>query len=235
MRLRWGSQPQLMQCRPGCRRCTASACRRCRGLTRRRRRAGSRPPGTACTRSTSRTRFLHTTRRRCRRRRHHSPRRSGRGRGTISIAFARRGGPQLLLRHAAEAALLRAAVLLEPRGLPLLVQADAPALEAVDRHRSGRAAIPLAPPAAGIGGGLLAVIPLDASAHVGAHVLAGPRRRVVEAVVVELAAPLLAPPTLAARPRPRGRSAPEAQDRDRQGHPDPRPEVQGPGPRPGPP
>merc|ERR1711991_1245520 len=30
-------------------RCTASACRRCRGLTRRRRRAGSRPPRTACT------------------------------------------------------------------------------------------------------------------------------------------------------------------------------------------
>merc|ERR1719421_2313642 len=223
MRLGWGSQPQLMQCRSRCRRCTVSACRRCRGLTRRRRRAGSRPPGTACTRSTSRTRFLHTaSRRRCRRR-PRSPRRSGRGQREISIAVARRGGPQLLLRHAAEGALLRAAVLLEPRGLPLLVQADAPALEAVDRHLGGRAALLLAPPAASIGGGLLAVIPLDASAHVGAHVLAGPRRRVVEAVVVELAAPLLAPPTLAARPRPRGRSAPEAQDaqdRDRQGHPD---------------
>merc|ERR1719421_2717679 len=235
MRLGWGSQPQLMQCRSRCRRCTVSACRRCRGLTRRRRRAGSRPPGTACTRSTSRTRFLHTaSRRRCRRR-PRSPRRiGGRGRREISIAVARRGGPQLLLRHAAEGALLRAAVLLEPRGLPLLVQADAPVLEAVDRHRSGRAALLLAPPAASIGGGLLAVIPLDASAHVGAHVLAGPRRRVVEAVVVELAAPLLAPPTLAARPRPRGRSAPEAQDRDRQGHPHPRPEAQGTGPRRGP-
>merc|ERR1712196_501552 len=140
----------------------------------------------------------------------------------------------VLFCHAAEAAHLGAAFLVLPRRLALLILADALALEAADRRRGARATVLLPPGAASTRGGLGAVPLLDTSAHVGAHVLAGPRRRVVEAVVVELAAPLLAPPALAARPRPRGRhrsSAPEAQDRDRQGHPDPRPEAQGTGPR----
>merc|ERR1712196_246918 len=137
----------------------------------------------------------------------------------------------VLFCHAAEAAHLGAAFLVLPRRLALLILADALALEAAGRRRGARATVLLTPGAASTSGGLGAVPLLDTSASVRASVLAGPRRRVVEAAVVELAGLLRAARAERTRLGRRGRGAPQTQGRDRQGHPDPRPDAQGPGPR----
>merc|ERR1719515_345491 len=116
----------------------------------------------------------------------------------------------ILRWHFAQAALLGEALLVQRRGCPVLLQADALVRKATHRHQGSRAALLLPSRAASLHGGLAPVPLLDAPAHVGADVLAEVRRRVVEAAVVELAFLLLAPAALPVTPRPLRRRSAEA-------------------------